>query len=335
MIHKILSRYESSEIVSKKEIQYVFIKVNSKCNARCEFCNSWEIKEDILKVDIKKIIEELIKINPCEVNLSGGEVFVAKYFWDLLEGAAGKINWSITTNGSSMIPNIIDRLVMNNVKRLFISIDSYVQEQNDKSRGIKGILSRICEGIKYIKEKQYDITIIINHVVTRRNYNQIGEFIKFFNKLGVDAVNLLPIKDTPDLFLNSNQISVFYKEIENCFQDLIISQDFLVNRYYKIFGNTDKDYESASLGNYLYTGKTECIMPYNTIFVDFETGNIYPCDTTLWRENSKRYVMGNLINNGIDEIWTGEKFEEFRKSMCPKMLYDCYKYCDPNNRFFN
>lgn len=334
MIHKILTRYTPNEIVLKKQINYVFIKVNSRCNAQCEFCNSWATKEDVLGVDYKKVIEELINIKPLEINLSGGEVFVAKYFWPMLEAAGGKLVWSVTTNGSSMNHKTIDRLVENNVKRLLLSIDSYVPEQNNQSRGIDGVFERICNGVNYIREQQYDIKIIVNHVVTRRNYNQIKEFLKFFHELGVDAVNLLPIKDTPDLYLNLEQIEEFYRQIEETIQKKEIAKDFFVNEYYEIFGCSETDFESASKGNYLYKEKTECIMPYNTIFIDFESGKVYPCDTTLWRENNQQYVMGNVNQNSIEEIWKAEKFERFRMDMCPNMKYDCYKYCDPNNRFW-
>ncbi len=333
MVNKILTRFTPKEIISKKQINYVFIKVNSKCNAHCEFCNSWENKEDILGVDFKKVVEELIEINPLEINLSGGEVFMAKHFWPMLETAAGRLTWSVTTNGSSMNHKTIDRLWKNNVKRILLSIDSCIPVQNDQSRGIEGVFERICDGIKYIREKQYDITIIINHVVTKQNFNQIGRFLVFFQELGVDAINLLPIKDTPNFYLNTIQIKEFYKQIEETLAKKVISQEFFVNRYYEIFGCEQTDFESATKGNYLYKGKTECIMPYNTIFIDLASGNIYPCDTTLWRQNNHLYVMGNVKENSIHDIWTGEKFEKFRINMCPNMKYECYKYCDPNNRF--
>ncbi len=334
MIRKILLRNTSCDIIREKNIQYVFIKVNKRCNARCEFCSSWREKEDKIAVDLKNLIDQLVDINPCEVNLSGGEVFIAKYFWKLLEYAGGRLNWSITTNGSSMIPPTIDSLVANNVKRLFISVDSYIYEQNNKSRGISNVLERICEGIAYIREKNYSVTIIINHVVTNLNYSQIYDFLCFFKSMSIDAVNLLPIKDAPDLFLDSEQIRAFYGKIEKCIYDGFITGDFFVNRYYKIFGVSQEDYYCAEVGNYMYEKKNQCLLPYNTIFIDLETGNIYPCDTTIWRENNQQYVMGNMNQTSISDVWEGNVFECFRKSMYPEMMNNCYKYCDPNNAFF-
>lgn len=333
MVKKILSRYCPEDIIKNKKINYVFIKLNSKCNARCHFCSSWKIQKDNIKVDIHKLAENLMKANPLEVNLSGGEIFLSENLWTLLQATKRQINWSITTNGSYMHPEIIDKLVSNNLKRFFISVDSYIEVQNDRSRGIPDVSSKIWNGIKYIQDKKYDLKIIINHVVSNKNYDQIGDMLVFFKNLGVDAINLIPIKDMPNYNLSLEQIKFFYNEIEGKLSKEQITKEFFVNGYYQIFGNSLYDYKMAVMGNYNYVEKTHCIMPYNTVFIDCSSGNVFPCDTTIWRKNCDDYVMGNIIEQTLEEIWEGSKFERFRTEMHPEMKHDCYKYCDPNNSF--
>lgn len=73
-------------------------------------------------------------------------------------------------------------------------------------------------------------------------------------------------------------------------------------------------------------------MPYTTVFIDSQTGRVFPCDTTMWRPNSERYVMGNLKTESLEEIWKGSIFGKFRKEMYPKIQHPCILGCDPNNR---
>lgn len=59
-------------------------------------------------------------------------------------------------------------------------------------------------------------------------------------------------------------------------------------------------------------------------------GNVVPCDRDWAGEN----VMGNIFEQSVDEIWQGEKYQEFRRQMLsnekPAMCRKC-----PEGRLFN
>ena len=331
MIRKILCKYKDDEIITNKKLSYIFVKLNNRCNARCSFCSCWKTVSDTSALDVINLRKQIDKQQPLEVNLSGGEVFLSNNFWPLLECSDNKIQWSITTNGSFLTKPVIDRMIRNNVKRLFISIDSYISEQNDRSRGINNLLEIIIKGIKYVKEKSNDIVVVINHTVTNRNYNQIFSFLYFTKENNVDAVNLIPIKDFREEYLSIQQIYTFYNQIEKAFK-CGIEKTFFVNGYYQIFGNELLDFVHASLGNYHYIDKINCIMAYNTVFIDCESGDVFPCDTTIWRENKEDYILGNLTEQTLTEIWEGETIRQFRNSMFPDLRHSCHSCCDPNNK---
>lgn len=60
-----------------------------------------------------------------------------------------------------------------------------------------------------------------------------------------------------------------------------------------------------------------CKHGLNDIWVNSADGSVRMCGWT-------NYFIGNLVNNTIEELWNGEKAEEFRKSM----LDGSYRYCN-------
>lgn len=324
---KILCKFNNEEIIEKKALSYIFLRLNEKCNARFGFCNCWKIKDEKIAVDMKYLADCLKQVDPLEVNLSGGEVFITPNLWRLLEEGTG-VNWSITTNGSGLTENNVRRLSKYNVKRLLISVDSYKYEKNNASRGIKNLLQQVENAVRFIRKEKLDIKVIINHVVTNKNYYEIGECIEFMKEIGVDAINLIPIKDYPEFYLNNKQIKRFYELIEEKTGDDLY--EVFLNGRYKIFGEKDMEYSKAEKGRYP-NNKKYCIMAYNTVFIDCISGDVYPCDNTIWRENKEQYVLGNLLEDNLADIWQSETVENFRNSMYPSMKFGCYEFCDPNN----
>lgn len=67
-----------------------------------------------------------------------------------------------------------------------------------------------------------------------------------------------------------------------------------------------------------------CAMPFVHFHVT-QNGNVTPCCQAPWGEEAK---LGNINQQGIQEIWTGKLFDEFRKNMlkgnAPEVCSRCY-----------
>lgn len=67
-----------------------------------------------------------------------------------------------------------------------------------------------------------------------------------------------------------------------------------------------------------------CAMPFVHFHVA-QNGNVTPCCQAPWGEEAK---LGNINQQGIQEIWTGKPFEAFRKQMlkgkAPEVCSRCY-----------
>ncbi len=330
-----INKYDSDktaiELFKQPSLKLAFIKINDVCNAKCSFCDVWKKQTDHHKdIDWIKVTEGLIDLGVREINFHGGEAFLSKEFFNILEFIKDRVFFSIITNGI-LLDKFYNKLFKYNaINKLYISIDHHDPYLNAKSRGIPRLEQKLYPIIQKIKKDFPNVKIIINHVLSKNN---IDTFIKFINKmkeLNIDAVNLIPIKGAVDLNVTIEQIDNFEKTLADLFSNEVIAKDFFLNGISHIYGPKN-EWEKASQGTYTMKHKKACIIPAAVLFIDGPTGEVYPCDTTIWRENPKQYLMGNILNDSVANIWNGELFNTFRKKMYPNITCECINGCDPTN----
>jgi MoaA/NifB/PqqE/SkfB family radical SAM enzyme len=334
---KILNKFStaktSKELFEKPKLEFAFIRINNICNAKCAFCDVWK-SIDNFNPEIKwqSIMSDLIDLNPQEINFHGGEAFLSRGFYKILEMGEGKLKYSVTTNGFCLNETQIHRMYQSGIKRLYISIDHYDPTINSISRGIPSLKNNLFPGIKLIKKHYPEIEIVINHVVSNRNFDTIENFFEIMKSLGTDCINLIPMKDYPEYFLTIKQIQTYNEFVTKMIDAGMLEPTFLFGGIWKIFGE-EKDWYNSSLGQYIGNGKKACLVPSGVLFLDAVSADIYPCDTTMYRENPQQYILGNVLKQSLKEIWEGNLAKSFRDRMFPKITCDCIKGCDPNNFF--
>ncbi|MDC9588381.1 radical SAM protein [Xenorhabdus sp. XENO-10] len=326
---------DPENLFAAPKLNYAFIRMNNICNASCEFCDVWKTAQVDAhkKIDMIKLWQELETLSPQEVNIHGGEAFLSKDFLAILD-CNKNTPISITTNGTALSKKIFNRVQSKShlVRKFYISIDHVEPEKNGDSRGIRWLTNNLYDAMQYIKQEIPGSVIVVNHVVTSLNYDTIDKFLLKMAELNVDGVNLIPIKDYPLLFLNTVQINLFMQNINSLLESKQIPRHLFMDANYEIFGRNEEDYQRAEMGHYNASSKKACAIPLTTLFIDAVTGNVYPCDTTMYRPNPEQYIMGNVLENSLHDIWHGEKFSLFRKKMYPVITCDCIKGCDPANR---
>lgn len=332
-MYKIRQDISPEDLFNTPKLQYVCLKINDICNARCSFCDIWQKQIDHHPdIDWHQVIDDLIDLDVKEINIHGGEGFLSKSFFPMLEHGNNRVAFSIITNGI-LLKRFYDRLFQVNLSRIYISIDHHNPRLNAKSRGIPRLETDLYPTIKRIKKEKPHIKLIVNHVVSNYNIEEIDLMILKMKELGFDAINLIPIKDTPNLYVTKEQIAGFYEKIDRLMNAGKVHPNDFLNKLYKLFG-TEENWENATKGIYNLQQKKSCIIPAAVMFVNGPDGNVFPCDTTMYRPNKEQYIMGNLLQNTITEIWYGETFLEFRKKMFPKITCQCIQGCDPANSIY-
>jgi len=332
-LYKISQEVSPTTLFATPTLQYVCLKINDICNAKCSFCDIWKKQIDHHPdINWLHIIDDLIDLRVKEINIHGGEAFLSKTFFPMLEHGGHRTAFSIITNGI-LLTRFYERLFKANIRRIYISIDHYDPLLNAKSRGIPKLEKELFPMIEKIKREQPHVKLIVNHVVSSYNIDTIDLMLLKMKELNFDAINLIPIKDTPNLYVSRAQIESFYAKIDLLMEKGLIKQSDFLNGLYKLYG-TESNWDLATRGIYNLQQKKACIVPAAVMFVNGPDGNVFPCDTTMYRANKEQYIMGNVLKNTIKEIWHGEIFQEFRKKMFPKITCSCIQGCDPANSIY-
>ena len=126
------------------------------CNLKCTFCNLW--KKPSSKIDIikwKYIIDELesIKKKGFNISLSGGELFMDKNVFPIIQYASEKGAFiSITTNGYLEFEKILPKIELSGIQNIRVSIDSLNANKHDYLRGKIGCLKRALRTVELLKK---------------------------------------------------------------------------------------------------------------------------------------------------------------------------------------
>jgi len=155
------SNIEFSQLVSEKAHKFKFparvmFELTYRCNFRCLHCYvaASKKKKQLTTTQVKNILGQLKDAGCCHIGFTGGEVFLRKDFFQILEYA--RINGfriSILTNGFLINKQIAKKLagLGNSLNRVDISVLGASEKTLEKITGIKGSYKRIIRSIKLLK----------------------------------------------------------------------------------------------------------------------------------------------------------------------------------------
>lgn len=236
-----------------KFVQKVVFSITNRCNLKCEYCcvdsGSSTGKTDILSTgDVKRAIDNVLKLNPLNLVISGGEPLIREDFYDILEYIkevySGKV--ILCTNATLIKEKDIKKLAKN-VYAAEISLDGYDEKSCSQIRG-KGVFAKVINNVKLLKENGMKY-ISLSMVAGEFNEDWVGPFLELNKKLGTRA--------TVRNFSRSGRGAHTYHKY--------LSDDFAMH-YYKM---SDFDDMNTFRTNYCWAGSSQ-------LFVNYD-GNIYLC----------------------------------------------------------
>lgn len=178
---------------------FIFYLTN-KCNQRCSHCFfSQDINKDIAEPSLEEIKEiaknyyyytntkKIFARNICQ-GFTGGEPFLRDDLSEiiLVFRKVGVRHFQINTNGmlTDKIVDLCRKLLKQNASfQIIISIDG-LEQTHDKIRNTPGAFQKAIQTIKKLKDIGVNVGAIIT--INRLNYKEIGETVKFLNKLGLE-----------------------------------------------------------------------------------------------------------------------------------------------------
>lgn len=340
------------KIILESKPRVITAVLTTKCNVKCLMCDLHKKKQYELP---EKTKDELLKAIPYleRIVLLGGEIFLYSHFEEIIDVAMKyPVNIDIITNGTLLTPNIVEKLVQCNGD-IAISVDGTTKEIHERIR--KGIdFDKVVENIKLINEmrKKYNSKITLKLYVTimKSNYRQLEDFIEFAHDYSFDFIfiNSVNYRNSDEDIFYTNFIPEAIEFISD--KKSIVAEKAkkynitlmetlpdkrmylewlrpLMEQYLKEGKNTEiiKKYLEYINKDTATTARQEqqdgsvkkeinCYVPWRKLYLDFD-GTIRP-DCYCWNHfGDNRNVIGNVMENSIEEIWNSEAMQNYRRKI--------------------
>ena len=186
----------------KRKISYVRVSVTDRCDFRCTYCMSEDMKflpkKDVLSLEeLDRLCNTFIDLGVKKLRITGGEPLVRKNIMQLFSNLGKKLGQgleelTLTTNGSQLDRYAKD-LFENGVRRINVSLDSLEKNKFKKITRI-GDLDKVINGIMVAKKA--GLKIKINAVALKGiNDNEILNLVNWCgeNKFSLTFIEVMPM----------------------------------------------------------------------------------------------------------------------------------------------
>ena len=319
-----------------------------RCNLHCEFCYvgtllniEGEWREELPLEILRRAFPEDAGL---QVSLTGGEIFMRKDILGVMEVFREKQYTCgyLTTNGTIITDERAEALAelarQGFLKHISVSIDG-PNEMHDKARGVKGTFERTSAGLRRLqaaaKRKHAPLRVSVNTTVAHETLDALHEMVDVAQELGVDAIGLNHLMfSTPEEVAetvrllgtgDASSISTYVTEDPHLDPARVRTQvDALAARCRErgIRFDMRPKVKGGVLEPYYTPGSPlpgRCLYPFLNARISF-SGKAYFCPFI-------RIEVGDLTEQSLEEIWTGERYVALRQKLVQNGLFPVCRRC--------
>lgn len=295
--------------------------VNDECNLNCKHCRVLEKNSKDGQLSLKQskaLLSELYYCGITKLNLSGGEPFLRKDIFDILDYAKKFEDIVITTNCTLLDKEKCAKLSQYPNVRLSISLDG-MEEIHDEFRGKKGTFQKVIKTFPLLKEN--GIRFSIRFTLSKDTIKDAKKVLKLVAENGAEEFN------TRRVILTGNahkELLISNEEYKNIIKELIADckklnikfrtgDPLLIPLFPEIFGI---DIKSDDIKQY-YAG---CEAGDEIIYIDYK-GNVGACSyIPIFADNIKDKSLDKILTK--NKLFTTlQHYKENLKGKCEKCTY--------------
>lgn len=303
----------------------VQIEPTNRCNQKCLMCarNSGLDAPvgDMSLETFKKIINKLPTIRNLLLN-GLGEPLLNQDLPEMVKFASLKgIAVSINSNCALIDKPLAEKLVDSGLRLVKISMDSSDPEVYQTIRG--AVIEPVIRGIKALVEARKEKGAVFpelwfNSIIMKQNYKELIDILKLGESLEIDfvrfkPVNVFDLEQNKSLVIKSDELRKVIRETVQSAADLKIKHN--LPQLLKDFGAYYRPKE-----------KIPCYSPWRELYLQHYGGVRLCCEFY-----SKKYDMGNILEEDFGRIWNGVKMQKIRKEFKRGNTY--FPVCQNCNRF--
>lgn len=340
--------------------QDVSLQLTYRCNLRCKHCYQWNEKgffhdmdraQQRMELPLELIEKVLVAtdVPNAKLFLWGGEPLVYSHFSEL----AGLLKDSeriitICTNGLLIKRKINDLLAMGKHLNLLVSLDG-LEKEHDALRG-EGQFQKTLDNLRYLlalkQEGTYQGEISLSCMVSNSSVNRMYEFMAWAESLGVNSVYFqYPWFINPDVahrmdnYFQTNFCwirsldakptwhSYTYQLTEDHLPALKHSLQQLASRQWRSRIRFQPQLEDDDEIDDFIRGTSrpaqqrhQCLAVSNRLEVH-ANGDVSSC------KFFPEFVIGNLHQQSVADIWQGSSFQNIRETLHRKGLMPVCSKC--------
>jgi radical SAM protein with 4Fe4S-binding SPASM domain len=347
-----------------RSIRQVSIRITDLCNLRCHTCGQWgdhgflhgkslaDLKRE--EVSPERYLEVLADLvahgHRPMIYLWGGEPMLYEGTLPLIEGAAALgLPTSIATN-STRVAAMAERLVEAPLFLLQMSIDGYTTEMHNRIRpGAGGVdnFADINKGLAAIRQAREargkNLPLIASlTVISKENYrNLIDIYETFRDRVDLSVFYLSWWIDEAGAQAHDRDFSQRFGFKPSCPWGWLGDwkpEDYQeLDRQIKLLRERSQPWSAPpvvfipdiqgveNLTTY-YTdhgerfGYNQCVSIYQVVEIN-SNGDLSPC------RDYHDYVVGNIKDQTISELWNSEPYKKFRRSLATEGLMPVCSRC--------
>jgi len=309
----------------------IFLAISGRCNMNCKHCNVGDHQNknipELTTEQWKKFFDELEELKVFRIRISGGEPFVRKDIYELMDYMQEKHFWIDINTNATLIDEEGARRIGRypKVGNIMVSLDGSNEKVYEMLRG-KGTWKKAVKGIENLI-RYNGRRVSFYCTVTKYNVDDIEnmiELVKSWGQTGGIKFNFIIPGGNADIFFK--YISLNDKER----RDLINRTPELKEKYgnlisgtifdsYYMFKRIEENYKKFKDKMKEPAYITGCGTVRNEVTVRFE-GNVTPCDRL------SHMVCGNILEQSLKDIWLHSPvLNEFRKRL--DMTLDDFEEC--------
>ncbi|MFH1607793.1 MAG: radical SAM/SPASM domain-containing protein [archaeon] len=290
----------------------IAILLTNECNLRCSHCgneNRERKENELTEEEWFKFTDECSKMNVFVFNASGGEPFMRKNWYDILNYARKKgIEIGITSNGTLIDEQIAKKLKELDIFIIHLSLDG-IEEVHDSFRNQEGVFKKVLNAIKLLKK--YNIPFGVTTAISKKNLHNLDQLKEFIKKnkiqswevyfaIPIGCMDKKEVLEDKEIIELAEKISQYKNELKDT----------------KIFVGDNLGYHSKYKMQESWNG---CQAGLSICAVDSE-GNIKGCPI-----HPNNLIEGNIREKPFSEIWNNKNSFSYNRN--PKKLKKHCKKC--------
>ncbi len=285
----------------------VHVEIASKCNERCIHCYiPHEYKNQLIDESLFfDLLEQCKSLKVQHITISGGEPMLHPNFIAILKKCREcDMSVNVLSNLSLLNDNVIAEMKLNPLLGVQTSIYSMNYQVHETITKLKGSLKKTKEGV--LKLVEHEIPVQISCPIMKSNLDNYKEIKDWAAKYNISVGYDYTLIGQYDGGTSNLLCRLGKEEVERVIIDEITSNP-----------NYTQELIDEATENRNKTQDDFICSVCNSSICVAQNGNVFPC--AGWQG----YVLGNLADNSLYDIWYNSKKVKYLRSIKRKDFKDC------------